>query len=297
MAFSPVAVGSEVSPEPGGSGSPGEEADGERELLPRLAERLVPGSRLKEVVGASLASLCLAPLAGPQRLGTLVDCLVLNYRLWQGLGWSRDRGAAAEGGGAAEGPLRCCGCGRFLSEPVTVPCGHTYCRRCLRRELRARCRRCRDWLLPAGGTSTAAAPLRTSVVLNQLVEKWFPGECERARAGSRLEELLAQGRFREALAAASQALRAGKACGERALPPPGAWPADSRPCPAGSVTGWERSAAGLGGWRRGGMGALRFFPALQPLSPTADAVSDRNGPIKSNRSFLEFVERIQGTSP
>ncbi|KAM9660721.1 LON peptidase N-terminal domain and RING finger protein 1 isoform 3-T3 [Morphnus guianensis] len=208
MAFSPLAVGSEVSPEPGGSGRPAEEADGEREPPPRLGERLVPGSRLKEVVGASLASLCLGPLAGPQRLGTLLDCLVLNYGLRQGLGWSRGRGAAAEGGGAAEGPLRCCGCGRFLGEPVTVPCGHTYCRRCLRRELRARCRRCRDWLLPAGGTSTAAAPLRTSVVLNQLAEKWFPGECERARTGSRLEELLAQGRFREALAAASQALRA-----------------------------------------------------------------------------------------
>ncbi|NXN27309.1 LONF1 protein, partial [Nycticryphes semicollaris] len=199
MAFSPV--GSEVSPEP--SSSPGEEADGERELLllppPRLGEGLGPGSRLKEVVGASL---CLGPLAGPQRLGTLVDCLVLNYRLRQGLGWSRD------GGAETQGPLRCCGCGRFLAEPVTVPCGHTYCRRCLRRELRAHCRRCRDRLLPAGGTNPAAAPLRTSVVLNQLAEKWFPGECERARMGSRLEELLAQGRFREALAAASQALRA-----------------------------------------------------------------------------------------
>ncbi|NXL49934.1 LONF1 protein, partial [Podilymbus podiceps] len=208
MAFSPVAVGSEVSPEPGGSGGSGEEADGERELLARLGERPVVGNRLKEVVGASLASACLGPLAGPQRLGTLVDCLVLNYGLRQRLGWSPGRGAAAEGGGAAEGPLRCCGCGRFLSEPVTVPCGHTYCRRCLRRELRARCRRCRDWLLPAGGTSTAAAPLRTSVVLNQLAEKWFPGECERARTGRRLEELLAQGRFREALGAVSQALQA-----------------------------------------------------------------------------------------
>ncbi|NXJ61006.1 LONF1 protein, partial [Rostratula benghalensis] len=199
MAFSPV--GSEVSPEP--SSNPGEEADGERELLllppPRLGEGLVPGSRLKEVVGASLR---LGPLAGPQRLGTLVDCLVLNYRLRQGLGWGRD------GGAETQGPLRCCGCGRFLAEPVTVPCGHTYCRRCLRRELRAHCRRCRDRLPPAGGTSPAAAPLRTSVVLNQLAEKWFPGECERARMGSRLEELLAQGRFREALAAASQALRA-----------------------------------------------------------------------------------------
>lgn len=195
-------VGSELPPEPGGSGGPGERADEQRELL--LA-RLVPASRLKEAVGASLASLCLGPLGGAQRLGTLVDCLVLNYRLRQGPGRGRERGA--------EGPLRCCGCGRFLGEPVTVPCGHTYCRRCLRRELRARCRRCRDRLLPAGGTSPAAAPLRTSVVLNRLAEKWFPGECERARAGTRLEELLAQGRFREALGAVNQALRAGKAGG------------------------------------------------------------------------------------
>ncbi|XP_030804152.1 LON peptidase N-terminal domain and RING finger protein 1 [Camarhynchus parvulus] len=197
-ASSPAAtVGSELPPEPGGSGGPGEGADEERELL--LA-RLVPASRLKEAVGASLASLFLGPFGGAQRLGTLVDCLVLNYRLRQGPARARERGA--------EGPLRCCGCGRFLGEPVTVPCGHTYCRRCLRRELRARCRRCRDWLLPAGGTSTAAAPLRTSVVLNRLAEKWFPGECERTRAGTRLEELLTQGRFREALGAVNQALRA-----------------------------------------------------------------------------------------
>ncbi|XP_042727725.1 LON peptidase N-terminal domain and RING finger protein 1 [Lagopus leucura] len=192
MAFSPVTVGSDASPEPGGGGRLGEEADGERR------------GRLKEAAGSSLASLCLGPLAGPRRFGTLVECLVLNYRLRQGPGRGRERGAE----GAAEGPLRCCGCGRFLSEPVTVPCGHTYCRRCLRRELRARCRRCRDRLLPAGGTGAAAAPLRTSVVLSQLAEKWFPRECERARAGGRLEELLAQGRFREALGAAGQALRA-----------------------------------------------------------------------------------------
>ncbi|XP_069712126.1 LON peptidase N-terminal domain and RING finger protein 1 [Phaenicophaeus curvirostris] len=186
MAFSPAAAGSDASP--GGSGSSGEEADAERAPP-------VPGSRLKEAAGASVASLCLAPLGGPQRLGSLVECLVLNYRLRHGPG--RERGA--------EAPLRCCGCGRFLGEPVTVPCGHTYCRRCLRGDLRARCRRCRDRLLPAAG---GAAPLRTSVVLSQLAEKWFPGECQRARTGRRLEELLAQGRFREALGAAGQALRA-----------------------------------------------------------------------------------------
>lgn len=260
MAFSPV--GSEVSPEP--SGSPGEEADGERELPPppRPGEGLVPGSRLKEVVGASLASLCLGPLAGPQRLGTLVDCLVLNYRLRQGLGWSRD------GGAETQGPLRCCGCGRFLGEPVTVPCGHTYCRRCLRRELRARCRRCRDRLLPAGGTSPAAAPLRTSVVLNQLAEKWFPGECEKARTGSRLEELLAQGRFREALAAASQALRAGEA---------GVWGGEG--LRAASLP----TLVPPGSRARGAGGVVRCvsFPPFGPV----EAVRGGSGPIQNVKKF------------
>uniref|UniRef100_A0A8C8RK83 LON peptidase N-terminal domain and ring finger 1 n=1 Tax=Pelusios castaneus TaxID=367368 RepID=A0A8C8RK83_9SAUR len=195
MASSPVAVSSEVSPEPGGSGEP----EGEQERLLRRGELLALGNHLKEALETYSAALRLGPPAGPRRLETLVDCLVLNYRLRQGLG-------REEGGGAAAGPLSCCGCRGFLGEPVTAPCGHSYCRRCFQRELRSRCRRCRDRLLPAGGG--AAAQLRTSVVLSQLAEKWFPAECERARIGNRLGELLSQGRFRDCLSAASQALRA-----------------------------------------------------------------------------------------
>ena len=104
MAFSPVAVSSDASPEPGGGGRLGEEADGERR------------GRLKETAGSSLASLCLGPLAGPRRFGTLVECLVLNYRLRQGPGRGRERGAE----GAADGPLRCCGCGRTALRAPTL---------------------------------------------------------------------------------------------------------------------------------------------------------------------------------
>uniref|UniRef100_A0A8C3BLP6 LON peptidase N-terminal domain and ring finger 1 n=1 Tax=Cairina moschata TaxID=8855 RepID=A0A8C3BLP6_CAIMO len=180
-----------LPPEPGGSGR----AAGQEEEKEKKKGEAAP-ARLKEAAGAPLASLCLGPPGG-----RLLECLLLNYRLRLGLARGRAAAATAEGSGAAEGPLRCCGCRRFLGEPVTVPCGHTYCRRCLRRELRARCRRCRARLVPG-------CPARPSVVLSQLAEKWFPAECERARAGSRLEGLLAQGRFREALGAAGQALRA-----------------------------------------------------------------------------------------
>ncbi|XP_067386647.1 LON peptidase N-terminal domain and RING finger protein 1 isoform X2 [Emydura macquarii macquarii] len=206
MASPPVAVSSEVSPEPGGSGRP----EGEQERLLRRGELLALGNHLREALETYSAALRLGPPAGPRCLETLVDCLVLNYRLRQGLDWSRDQGAREEGGGgAAGGPLSCCGCRGFLGEPVTAPCGHSYCRRCFRRELRARCRSCRDrLLLPSPAEGGAGAPLRTSVVLSQLAEKWFPAECERARTSNRLGELLSQGRFRESLSAASQALRA-----------------------------------------------------------------------------------------
>ncbi|XP_058049737.1 LON peptidase N-terminal domain and RING finger protein 1 isoform X3 [Ahaetulla prasina] len=93
--------------------------------------------------------------------------------------------------------FRCWGCFSFLGEPVTAPCGHTYCRRCLRERLHARCRHCGETL---GGTTVA-------VVLAHLAEKWFPEECARARTWRRLAELLRQGRPREAREAADQALR------------------------------------------------------------------------------------------
>ncbi|XP_042556527.1 LON peptidase N-terminal domain and RING finger protein 1 [Dipodomys spectabilis] len=194
---------------------------GRWELLLRRGELLALEGHLKGALEAYAAALRRGAPARPECLGALVDCLVFHYRLRHGLGWS-----AAPAAGAG-GLLSCLGCRGFLSEPVTVPCGHSYCRRCLRRELRARCRLCRDRLPPAAAPSApdaastpgprppplaaaaiAASDFRTSVVLNHLAEKWFPGQRERARAAGRLGELLHQGRYREALAAACEALRA-----------------------------------------------------------------------------------------
>lgn len=220
----------------GGGGGDGLEraaAEPERwELLLRRGELLALGGHLKGALEAYAAALRRGAPARPECLGTLVDCLVLNYRLRHGLRCSATPAAGAEPG--AGGLLSCLGCRGFLSEPVTVPCGHSYCRRCLRRELRARCRLCRDRLPPAPAAATdapgagprppplaaaiAASDFRTSVVLNHLAEKWFPGQRERARAAGRLGELLCQGRYREALAAACEALRAGDRAGMRRGP-------------------------------------------------------------------------------
>lgn len=239
-------------------------AESERwELLLRRGELLALGGHLKGALEAYAAALQRGAPVRPECLGTLVDCLVLNYRLRHGLTWS----AAAPAVGAdasAGGLLSCLGCRGFLSEPVTVPCGHSYCRRCLRRELRVRCRLCRDRLPPAAAAATdaagaaprppppplaaatAASAFRTSVVLNHLAEKWFPGQQERAQAAGRLGELLHQGRYREALAAACEALRAGDRAGCGAGPAHHTLPApDRRAAGGGEFSLNSRGAGGL----------------------------------------------------
>ncbi|XP_049628387.1 LON peptidase N-terminal domain and RING finger protein 1 [Suncus etruscus] len=229
--FSPAVARARSSPERGSPemaprprsrsglwGVGGGGGDAERgELLLRRGELLALGGHLRGALEAYAAALRRgAPGARPrERLGALVDCLVLRYRLRRGLGcWAPAGERAGGGGGGGGGLLSCSGCRGFLSEPVTVACGHSYCRRCLRRQLRARCRLCRARLPPplAGAAAAAAASaaprFRTSVVLSHLAEKWFPGRRERARAAGRLGELLQLGRYREALAAAGEALRA-----------------------------------------------------------------------------------------
>ncbi|KAL8207387.1 UNVERIFIED_CONTAM: LON peptidase N-terminal domain and RING finger protein 1 [Gekko kuhli] len=196
MASSPLAVRVQLTPEPGGGGSNGNRSDAPsaQERLLRRGELLALGNHLKEALETYSAALRLGP-ASRRRLSPLVDCLVLHYRL-------RLPGQRADGGGAggaAAGLLSCCGCRGFLGEPVVAPCGHAYCRRCLREELRARCRLCGE---PPGPASSAAA-----VLLGHLAEKWFPAECRRARTWRRLSELLGQGQLWAAREAASQALR------------------------------------------------------------------------------------------
>lgn len=65
-------------------------------------------------------------------------------------------------------------CLSFLFEPVTLPCGHCFCKTCLEREARERetpvmCKECRDSSRVADVES-----YRVNVVLSNLLAKWFP---------------------------------------------------------------------------------------------------------------------------
>ncbi|XP_038647052.1 LON peptidase N-terminal domain and ring finger 1, like isoform X1 [Scyliorhinus canicula] len=129
----------------------------------------------------------------PEQLGGLVQCLLYHFKRGQVAGTPDPEpghrvAAGATGGGGRL--LDCGGCREPLAQPVTLRCGHTWCRHCLRRSPSC----------PACGEAAAdLQSLRPNVILSHLMAKWFPAEVRRTRDKIKLEELVAECRFPEAL--------------------------------------------------------------------------------------------------
>nr|XP_056715444.1 LON peptidase N-terminal domain and RING finger protein 1-like [Euleptes europaea] len=88
----------------------------------------------------------------------------------------------------------CPACRLPLWEPVTVSCGHSFCRRCLRGDLPSKCRLCGDRLvLPGSG----AVPC--NVLLCDLLEKCLAQDARLARLKIDLEDQLGSGAYKGAL--------------------------------------------------------------------------------------------------
>ncbi|KAM9330014.1 LON peptidase N-terminal domain and RING finger protein 1 [Gastrophryne carolinensis] len=119
----------------------------------------------------------------PLQLDALLECLLRQYR-------------GSEGGCGGGARLVCPGCGGFLSEPVTVQCGHTYCSHCLRSEHRRRCRLCHGEL--------GCPPRRACVLLKQLADRSHPPPGLHHRD---IAQLLDARDYRQALGAITLALQ------------------------------------------------------------------------------------------
>lgn len=82
----------------------------------------------------------------------------------------------------------CSFCEGTLYQPVTVNCGHTFCRNCL--ESAKNCRVC-------GHKFDAVGEI--NVLVQRLVEKWWPREAEASRARHEGDLLLKEGHIGQAL--------------------------------------------------------------------------------------------------
>ncbi|XP_029439119.1 LON peptidase N-terminal domain and RING finger protein 1-like isoform X2 [Rhinatrema bivittatum] len=90
--------------------------------------------------------------------------------------------------------FHCPACRGFLWDPVTVSCGHSFCKRCLGSSLPSRCQACRQRLSYMGMKG-----LRSNVVLASLLDKCLDRDTKVSRLKSNLRDLLDGEDYQQAL--------------------------------------------------------------------------------------------------
>ncbi|XP_015265649.1 PREDICTED: LON peptidase N-terminal domain and RING finger protein 3-like [Gekko japonicus] len=88
----------------------------------------------------------------------------------------------------------CASCHLALWEPVTMSCGHSFCRRCLGEDSPAKCCVCGDKLVLLGSRT-----VQCNVLLCDLLEKCLDKDTRVARLKADLEDLLRSGNYKGAL--------------------------------------------------------------------------------------------------
>lgn len=101
----------------------------------------------------------------------------------------------------------CPSCRLSLWEPVTVSCGHSFCRRCLEGNWPSKCCVCGDKLVPLGSRT-----VQCNVLLCDLLGKCLGKDTRVARLKVDLEDLLRSGNYKGALQALQKGIELGKQC-------------------------------------------------------------------------------------
>uniref|UniRef100_A0A4W6FUG1 LON peptidase N-terminal domain and ring finger 3 n=1 Tax=Lates calcarifer TaxID=8187 RepID=A0A4W6FUG1_LATCA len=133
-----------------------------------------------------------------------------SLKTWEEVGAAAAAVAAACPGTDATGcgyaDFSCRICLSFLFEPVTLPCGHCFCKKCLERERKEKerpvmCKECRDSSRVADVQS-----YRVNVVLSSLLAKWFPTLHQTGRLRREGNGLYAERKMEAALEKYNQAI-------------------------------------------------------------------------------------------
>lgn len=165
-----------------------------RQLVLSKADALASENRLKEAVDMFSMALRYGPVR-PDQLSSLVGCVLRNFKKK-----SNESSAKSEPNWTPDCESDCPGCHSFLVEPVTVTCGHTYCRRCIQHSTFSKCKLCSEDIRRRPGDP------RLNVILCGLLEKWFPEDVKRSKCIEEAESLLKSKQFYDAIALTSQLL-------------------------------------------------------------------------------------------
>lgn len=157
------------------------------EVLLGYGDSLVKCGRIRESV--EIYSRCSTAMSVPtERLKHLATALLEDM---VGVGTSSRR--------RLETSFACTLCEGTLCQPVTTGCGHTYCRNCV--DPSKNCRVC--------GLKIAIVS-ETNVLVQRLVERWWPREVEASRARQEGDILVRKGHLGQALERYNLAVHLGK---------------------------------------------------------------------------------------
>uniref|UniRef100_A0A672Y2S2 LON peptidase N-terminal domain and ring finger 1, like n=1 Tax=Sphaeramia orbicularis TaxID=375764 RepID=A0A672Y2S2_9TELE len=165
-----------------------------QQLILHKANALASDNRLKDAIDLFSVAMRYGPVR-PEQLSTFVDCILRNLKTKAAGPETRSRGQYSdEGDRSGDDVFDCPNCHNFLGEPVTIACGHTYCKRCLQRRLFSKCKLCDEAL---------RGDVKTNVILCGQLEKWFPDDIKKARAIYEVDALCRKKRYQEAVSLAT----------------------------------------------------------------------------------------------
>lgn len=181
----------------------------DRGLCLRKADALARAGRIAE----ALDSYCIAAdlhRLRPEELRLLVESIARTIRVKE-LQASASAATCSDPDELEEGEhaldlfsCRLCKC--LLSEPSTLVCGHSFCKRCLEDAVVKECKSCRTSM----NKSWCTSGLRANVILSGLLDKWFETESKCRRFWIEGEILWKKQEVQGALEKYNQAVKLGK---------------------------------------------------------------------------------------
>ncbi|XP_077461974.1 LON peptidase N-terminal domain and RING finger protein 1 isoform X2 [Stigmatopora argus] len=176
-----------------------EQEEDHHQLILLKANALASEDSLKEAIYWFSVSLRYGPVR-PEQLSTFVDCIVRNLKKKAACGSDSPSNRDPEDHKTQwDKAFDCPNCDSFLGEPVTLICGHSFCKRCVQRGLLSRCKLCHEVVRPEG---------KPNVILCGLMEKCFPDDVKRSKKLSEVDELCRCKHYDDAVKQASDIIQA-----------------------------------------------------------------------------------------